>query len=107
MKKKNRFKSWLARTLRKWLNKLEPGYNTVKIEYTTVPCVTVEASVAVSKNRKPFSDDELINEVLAKKLGEEIINYANIKYCEEVDMSVFDEQIIYRATVRVAADKRG
>lgn len=107
MKKKNRLKSWLIKVLRKWLNKLEPGYNTVNVTYTTVPCVTVEANVAVSKNRRAFSNDELLRDILAKKLGEEIINYANIEYCEKVDMSVFDKQIIYRATVRVAADKRG
>lgn len=105
--KKNKFKSWLVLVLRKWLNKLEPGYNTVNITYTTVPCVTVEASVAISKDRRPFSDDGLVRDILAKKLGEEVINYAEFDYCEHIDMSMFDEQIIYRATVRVAADKRG
>ena len=105
MKKKSRFKSWLARKLRKWLNKLEPGYNTVNVTYTTVPCVTIDASFYAPKY-PPLPTDR-INEILAKKLGEEIINYANIDYCEHFDMSECDHHIIYRATIRVAADKRG
>lgn len=105
MKKKNRFKSWLIRVLRKWLNKLEPEYNIVKVEHTTVPLLTLDASVATSKHR-PLPEDR-INEILAKQLSEEVIKYADIEQCEKIDMNVFDEQIIYRATIRVAADKRG
>jgi hypothetical protein len=105
--KKNRFKSWLIKTLRKWLDKFEAGYNTVNVTHTIVPCITVEASVAVSKDRCPFYNDEFVRDVLAKKLGEEVINYANFDYCEKVNMEMFDKQIVYRATVRVAAEKRG
>lgn len=103
--KKNRFKSWIIKVLHKWLAKLEPGYNTIKVEHTYVPLVTVDAKVATIKSR-PLSEERL-NEILARKLGEEVIKYAEIMCCEKVDMSVFNEQIIYRATVRVAADKRG
>ena len=103
--KKNRFKSWIIKVLHKWLAKLEPGYNTIKVEHTYVPLVTVDAKVATIKSR-PLSEERL-NEILARKLGEEVVKYANIEYCEHVDMSVFDRQIVYRATVRVAADKRG
>jgi hypothetical protein len=105
MKKKNRFKSWLIKVLRNWLAKLEPYHNVVKVEHTHVPLVTIDASVAMPKHR-PLPEDR-INEILAKQLSEEIIKYANIEQCEKIDMSMFDEQIIYRATVRVAADKRG
>lgn len=105
MKKKSKFKSWLIRVLRKWLAKLEPYHNVVKVEHTHVPLVTAEANVAIPKHR-PLPEDH-INEILAKQLGEGVIKYANIEHCEKIDMSVFDEQIIYRATVRVAADKRG
>lgn len=101
---KKKIKSWLIRTLRKWLNKLESGYNTVNVTYTTVPCVTVEVSVAVPKHR-PMSEDR-INEILAKKLSEDIMQYAYVEQCEKIDISVFDEYIIHRATVKVAADKR-
>lgn len=103
--KKNRFKSWLIKVLRKWLAKLEPYHNVVKVEHTHVPLLTLDASVAMPK-RRPLPEDR-INEILAKQLSEEVIKYAEIECCEKVDMSVFDEQIIYRATVRVAADKRG
>lgn len=103
--KKNRFKSWFIKVLRKWLAKLEPGYNTLKIEHTYVPLLTLDVSVSIPKHR-PLPEDR-INEILAKQLSEEVIKYANIEYCEKIDMSVFDEQIVYRATVRVAADKRG
>lgn len=103
--KKNRFKSWLIRVLHKWLNKLEPGYNTLKIEHTYVPLATVNASFTMPKCRALKEDQ--INEILAKQLSEEVIKYAYIQQCEHIDMSVFDEQIVYRATVRVAADKRG
>ena len=103
--KKNRFKSWLIKVLRKWLAKLEPYHNVVKVEHTHVPLLTLDASVSIPKHR-PLPEDR-INEILAKQLGEEVIKYAEIEYCEKIDMSVFDEQIVYRATVRVAADKRG
>lgn len=103
--KKNRFKSWLIKVLRKWLNKLEPYHNVVKVEHTAVPLLTLNASVAMPR-RRPLPEDR-INEVLAKQLGEEVIKYADIELCESVDMSMWEEQIIYRATVRVAADKRG
>ena len=102
---KNKLKSWLIKVLRKWLAKLEPYHNVVKVEHTHVPLVTLDASVATIKSR-PLSEERL-NEILARKLGEEVIKYAEIEYCEHIDMSVFDEQIIYRATVRVAAEKRG
>lgn len=105
MKKKNRFKSWLIKVLRNWLAKLEPYHNVVKVEHTHVPLITLDASVAMPKY-SPLSE-ERINEILAKQLSEEVIKYANIEWCEKIDMSVFDEQIIYRATVRIAADKRG
>ena len=105
MKKKNRFKSWLIKVLRKWLAKLEPYHNVVKVEHTHVPLVTVNAMFTMPKHR-PFREEQ-INEILAKQLSEEVIKYADIEYCEHIDMSIFDEQIIYRATVRVAADKRG
>ena len=102
---KKKFKSWLIKVLRHWLAKLEPYHNVVKVEHTHVPLVTLDASVAIPK-RRPLSEDR-INEILAKQLSEEVIKYANIEFCEHVDMSVFDEQVVYRATVRVAADKRG
>ena len=105
MKKKNRLKSWLIRVLRNWLAKLEPYHNVVKVEHTHVPLVTLNASVSVPKNR-PLSEDR-INEILAKQLSEEVIKYADIEYCEKVDMSMWEEQIVYRAIVRIAADKRG
>ena len=103
--KKNRFKSWLIKVLRKWLAKLEPYHNVVKVEHTHVPLVTVNAMFTMSK-RRPLKEEQ-INEILAKQLSEEIIKYAEIEFCEKIDISVFDEQIIYRATVRIAADKRG
>lgn len=102
---KKKFKSWLIRVLRKWLDKLEPYYDVVNVEHTHVPLLTLDASVSIPKHR-PLPEDR-INEILAKQLGEEVIKYAEIEYCDKIDMSVFDEQVIYRATVRVAADKRG
>ena len=101
---KKKFKSWLIRKLHKWLNKLEPE-KTFRVEHTYVPLVTVNASFTMPKCRA--LKEEQINEILAKQLGEEVIKYADIKCCENIDMSMWEEQIIYRATVRVAADKRG
>lgn len=103
--KKNRFKSWLIKVLRKWLAKLDPYHNVLKVEHVHVPLVTVNAMFAMPKY-EPLKEEQ-INEILAKQLSEEVIKYAEIEYCEKIDMSMFDEQIIYRATVRVAADKRG
>ena len=103
--KKNRFKSWLIKALHKWLAKLEPYHNVFKVEHTHVPLVTVNAMFTMPK-RRPLKEEQ-INEILAKQLSEEVIKYAEIEYCEKVDMSMWEEQIIYRATVRVAADKRG
>lgn len=102
---KNKFKSWLIKVLRNWLAKLEPYHNVVKVEHVHVPLVTLDASVAMPK-RRPLSEERL-NEILARKLSEEVIKYAEIEYCEKVDMSIWEEQIVYRATVRIAADKRG
>jgi hypothetical protein len=105
MKKKNRFKSWLIKVLRNWLSKLEPYHNVVKVEHVHVPLLTLDASVDMPKSR-PLPEDR-INEILAKRLSEEVIKYADIEYYEKVDMSMWEEQIVYRATVRIAADKRG
>lgn len=105
MKKKNRFKYWLVKVLRNWLAKLEPYHNVVKVEHVHVPLLTLDASVSIPKCR-PLSEDR-INEILAKQLSEEVIKYADIEYCEKVDVSMWEEQIVYRATVRIAADKRG
>ena len=101
---KKKFKHWLIKVLRKWLNKLEPYHNVVKVEHTHVPLLTLNASVSIPKHR-PLPEDR-INEILAKQLSEKVIRYAEIEHCEKIDMSVFDEQIIYRATVRVAGDRR-
>ena len=104
---KKKIKSWLIKVLRNWLAKLEPYHNVVKVEHTHVPLITLDASVAIPKRRQSLLDDDRIGEILAKKLGEEVLNYADIEYCEKVDMNMWEEQIVYRATVRVAADKRG
>ena len=103
--KKNRFKSWLIKVLRNWLAKLEPYHNVVKVEHVHVPLVTVNASFTWPKG-KQISEDR-INEILARELSEEVIKYADIEYCDKVDLSVFEEYVVFRATVRVAADKRG
>ena len=103
--KKNKFKFWLIKVLKNWLAKLEPYHNVVKVEHVHVPLVTVNTMFTMPKNR-PLKEEQ-INEILAKQLSEEVIKYADIDCCEKIDMSVFDEQIAYRATVRVAADKRG
>lgn len=103
MKKKNRFKSWLIKTLRKWLNKLAPEENVLKIEHTAVPLITIGTNVSLSKRDRISQDD--IDHILARQLGEKIIKYADVQWYEKIDGSVFDEQIIYRARVRVAADK--
>ena len=102
--KKNRFKSWLIKVLRKWLAKLEPGYNVVKVEHVHVPLATVSANFTAPKHRS--LPEDRINEILAKQLGEEVFKYANIETCERFSFDS-DEEISYRATVRVAADKRG
>lgn len=103
--KKKKLKSWLIKVLRNWLAKLEPYHDVVKVEHVYVPLVTVNAMFTMPKH-KPLKEEQ-INEILAKQLSEEIIKYAEIEYCEKVDISVWEEQIMYRATVRVAADKRG
>ena len=105
MKKKSKFKSWLIKVLRKWLAKLEPYHDVVKVEHVHVPLVTVNAMFTMPKH-KPLKEEQ-INEILARQLSEEVIKYADIDYCEKFDMNVFDDQIIYRATVRIAAEKRG
>lgn len=100
-----KLKSWLIKVLRKWLAKLEPYHNVVKVEHTYVPLLTVSAMFTIPKHKS--LKEEQINEILARQLSEEVIKYADIECCERVDMSVLEEQIVYRATVRVAADKRG
>lgn len=103
MKKKNRFKSWLIKVLHNWLAKLEPYHNVVKVEHTHVPLVTLDASVVVLEHR-PLPEDR-INEILAQKLGEEIMRYADIEQCTGIEWGSFDNKITYRATIKVAADK--
>ena len=102
--KKNRFKSWLVRVLRKWLNKLEPE-KTFRVEHINVPVVTLNATFAWPKGRQ-ISEDR-INEILARELSEEVIKHADIAWCEKIDMSTFEEQVVFKATIRVAADRRG
>ena len=101
---KKKIKSWLIRTLRKWLNKLEPE-KTFRVEHINVPIATLNASFTWPKNRQ-ISEDR-INEILARELSEEVIKYADIEMCEKIDMSAFEEYVVFRATVRVAGNKRG
>ena len=103
--KKNKFKSWLIKVLKNWLAKLEPYHNVVRVEHTHVPLVTLNTSVSMLR-RRPLSE-ERINEILTRKLSEDIMKYADIQEYETIDMSTWEDQIIYRATVRVATDKRG
>lgn len=105
MKQKNRLKSWLIKALRNWLAKLEPYHNVVKVEHTYVPLATVNASFTWPKG-KQISEDH-INEILARKLSEEVIKYADIECCKKINMSAFEEYMVFRATVRVAEGKRG
>ena len=102
--KKNKFKSWFIKVLRKWLKRLEPDYNIVKIERTTVPLVTLEANVVASKRDNISRED--IDRILEKHLAEQIMQYANVQQCERIDAVMFDDQIIYKATIRIAVDKR-
>lgn len=101
---KKKLKSLLIRVLRKWLAKLEPYHNVVKVECVHVPLVSICADVVIPKYR-PLPEDR-INEILAKKLGEDILHYAEIETCQHYDFGEGD-QTVYRATVRVAAEKRG
>lgn len=102
--KKNKFKSWLIRFLNNILNILEPERkNTFKVEHVYVPLVTLNASITVHDKHTPYAH---IEEFLAKRLGEQLIPYINIQTCEFNDFN-FDYQTTYRATIRVAADKRG
>ena len=105
MKQKNRFKSWLIKTLRKCLNKLGADENIVKIEQVTVPLVTLEAKTSVSKIG--YAPEDYINEILAQELGRQILKYCDIQRSTRFDVDILDEQIMYRATVRVVDDKRG
>jgi hypothetical protein len=103
--KKNRFKSWLIKVLRNWLAKLEPYHDVFKVEHVHVPLVTLEANVSLPKKYE-ISEDKL-NHLLMRQLSEDIIKYADIQQYESMDIGVFEEQIVYRATIRVVADKRG
>lgn len=103
MKKKNRFKSWLARVLRKIANKLEPEL-TYKVEHIDVPIVTLCANVKMPMNR-PIPEDR-INEILAHELSKDIIQYAKIEWCDNYYNSWVPERS-YRAKLRVAPDMEG
>jgi hypothetical protein len=98
MKKKNRFKSWLAGKLRKWANKLEPEL-TYKVEHINVPIVTLCANVKMPMD-KPISEDR-INEILAHELSKDIIQYAKVEWCDNYYNSWVPERD-YRAILRVA-----
>jgi hypothetical protein len=100
---KKKIKSWLIRTLHKWLNKLEPE-KTFRVEHINVPISTLNASFIWPKN-KQISEDR-INEILARDLAEEVIKYADIEMCEKIDMSVLEEYVVFRATVKVAGERR-
>jgi hypothetical protein len=102
---KKKIKSWLIKVLLRWLAKLEPYHDVVKVEHIQVPLVTLEASVSLPKKYE-ISEDKL-NHILTRQLSEDIIKYADIQQYEKMDIGVFEEQIVYRATVRVVADKRG
>ena len=102
MKKKNRFKFWLIKTLRNIIDELAPE-KRFRVEHITVPLVTLNASITVPKNHP---SNVYVTEFLSKRLGEGLVPYMNIETCE-MNSFDFDDQITYRATVRVAADKRG
>lgn len=90
----------VARRIAESLNK-----DTIEVKHTYVPLVTVDASFIMPKCR--LLEEEQINEILAKKLGEEVIKYADIEQWDMTDMSTWENQVMHKATVRVAADKRG
>lgn len=101
--KKNKCKSWLIKVLHKWLKRIDPEYYNLRVEHTTVPLVTLNASVVVPESA-PMSA-ERINEILARQLSDEVIKYATVEWCDRYDSWI--PETVYRATVRVAADKRG
>lgn len=103
--KKNKLKSWLINTLRKWLSKLGADENVVKIERVTVPLVTLEAKTL--EPRIGYLPEDSINEILAQELGKQIVKYCDIQRCTRFDVDPFDTPIAYRATIRVVVDKRG
>ena len=105
MKKKNRFKSWLIRVLRKWLAKLEPYHNVIKVEHVPVPLVTIMADTRISERDNISQND--INKILEKQLAGLIIQYADIEKYDQFSIDCFNQYTTYRATIRVVADKRG
>lgn len=78
--------------------------DTIEVKHTQVPLITVDASVAVTDDCPRMRD--YVDEILAQRLGEEILKYADIQWCDNNDGPLRYDRI-YRATVKVAADKRG
>lgn len=99
-------KKWFIKILKKILKKLQPTiFEEVTIEHSYKPIITIEENFALSKRDAERIPEEHIKEILAKRLGEQIIDHMDISATTIYSPEFFEEQIHYRAKIQIADNR--
>lgn len=99
-------KKWLIKILKKILKRLEPTvFEDVSITHSYKPLITIEANFALNKQDIERFPIGYARQILAKRLSEQIIDYADMSYTTSHEPSLFEEQVHYRAKIQIADNR--
>ena len=99
-------KNWLIKILKKILKKLEPTiFEEVSITHSYKPLITIEANFALNKQDIERFPIGYARQILAKRLSEQIIGYADMSHTTSYEPSLFEEQVHYRAKIQIADNR--
>ena len=101
-----KLKKWLIKILKKILKRLSPNiFEEVSITHTYKPLITIEANCSFDKRDADRMSQERIEEVLAKRLSQQIIDHMDISYTTIYESSLFEERVHYRAKIQIADNR--
>lgn len=101
-----KLKKWLIKILKKILKKLQPNaFDEITIKTSYKPLITLEENFVMSKRDAERLPVGYYREILAKRLGEQIIDHMDISYTTGHSPDFPEEQIHYRATIQIADNR--
>lgn len=101
-----KLKKWLIKILKKILKKLEPTvFEEVSITHSYKPLITVEANFSLNKRDIERFPVGYARQILAKRLSEQIIKYADTMITTSYEPSLCEEQVNYRAKIQIADNR--
>lgn len=101
-----KLKKWLIKILKKMLKRLEPTvFEEVSIAHSYKPLITIEANFALNKRDIERFPVGYARQILAKRLSEQIIDYADMQVATSYEPTIFEEQVNYRAKIQIADNR--